>query len=78
MASRLLAGLIFAPVIVPLSRSVRATRAFTEISLTRTPEENPDFLAAAKTWCYEIQALRAFVWMDWAMRESPWYPSASN
>jgi len=30
-------------------------------------EENPEFLAAAKTWCYEIQALRAFVWMEWAM-----------
>jgi len=30
-------------------------------------EENPNFLAAAKTWCYEIQALRAFIWMDWAM-----------
>jgi len=30
-------------------------------------EENPEFLAAAKTWCHEIQVLRAFVWMEWAM-----------
>ncbi len=77
MPSLLLAGLVFVSVIVPPSRSVRATPGFTEFSLTSTVEENPDFLAAAKTWCYEIQALRAFIWMDWAMRESPWYPLTS-
>jgi len=30
-------------------------------------EENPEFFAAAKTWCYEIQALRVFIWMTWAI-----------
>jgi len=28
-------------------------------------EQNPDFLNQAKTWCYEIQALRAFIWFEW-------------
>jgi len=28
-------------------------------------EQNPDFLNQAKTWCYEIQALRAFIWLEW-------------
>jgi hypothetical protein len=30
-------------------------------------ESNPEFLSAAKTWCYEIQALRAFIWMEWVI-----------
>jgi hypothetical protein len=78
MYSLLLAGLAFALVIVPPSRSVRVNPILYLNSLTCTVEGNTDFLAAVKTWCYEIQALRAFMWMDWAIRESLWYTLSSD
>lgn len=30
-------------------------------------EKNPEFFKQAKTWCYEIQALRALIWMEWVI-----------
>jgi len=30
-------------------------------------DESRDFFGQAKTWCLEIQALRAFVWIEWVI-----------